>query len=147
MNNDSFENKKKSRCFHRDNHFVRSQSFWFFEIGLENLQVSLLSDGLVFQDSFVIRIWIRWLLDNWIIVWFFLWIPDQSKTFRLSDGSFNRFGFRMVSGQMDLFWFFLWITDQSKTFRLSDGSFNRFGFRMVSDNWILTGFALDTGSK
>jgi hypothetical protein len=53
----------------------------------------------------------------------------------------------MVSGQMDLFWFFLWITDQSKTFRLSDGSFNRFGFQTVSDNWILTGFALDTGSK
>jgi len=45
------------------------------------------------------------------------------------------------------FWFFLWITDQSKTFRLSDGSFNRFGFQTVSDNWILTGFALDTGSK
>ena len=61
--------------------------------------------------------------------------------------TFDRFGFRMVSGQMDLFWFFLWITDQSKTFRLSDGSFNRFGFQTVSDNWILTGFALDTGSK
>jgi hypothetical protein len=106
------ENKKKSRRFHRDNHFVRSQSFWFFEIGLENLQVSLLSDGLVSQDSFVIRIWIRWLLDNWIIVWFFLWIPDQSKTFRLSDGSFNRFG-----------------------------------FQTVLDNWMFSGFSLDTGSK
>lgn len=146
MYDDSPENKKKSRRFHRDNHFVRSQSFWFFEIGLENLQVSLLSDGLVSQDSFVIRIWIRWLLDIWIIVWFFLWIPDQSKTFRLSDGSFDRFGFRMVSGQMDFLVFSL-DNRSIKTFRLSDGSFNRFGFQTVLDNWMFSGFSLDTGSK
>jgi hypothetical protein len=44
----SEKHKKKSRRFHRDNHFVRSQSFWFFEKGLENLQINLLSDGLVF---------------------------------------------------------------------------------------------------
>ena len=135
------ENKKKSRCFHRDNHFVRSQSFWFFYIGLENLQVSLLSEGLVFQDSFVIRIWIRWLLDNWIIVWFFLWIPDQSKTFRLSDGSFNRFGFRMVSGQMDFLVFSL-DNRSIKNVKVVSGSFNRLGLRLVfrtNGRWYSSG--------